>query len=142
MEKDFVRLDREKLQITAHLEGGEDLVVGKDDVELSYFSGGPGGQNVNRHLNGVRLIYHIPESHRSNAVRTQQLVTRVIGKRSMHYNLQAAFEQLAYKIKQYFYVPPIRKKSKTPKKAKEKRLHNKKMKSQKKQSRKPVKDEL
>jgi ribosome-associated protein len=141
MDNNFVEFDRERLKITIHLDG-KDLVVGKDDVDISYFSGGPGGQNVNRNLNGIRLIYNIPEQYRSSAFRTQQLVTRVHGKRSLHHNIQSAFEQLAHKLKQYFYVPPVRKKTKTPKKAKEKRLHDKKMKSQKKQSRKQVKGEL
>jgi len=142
MENDFVTFDRNTLMITIRPEGGKELKITKDDVQISYFSGGPGGQNVNRNLNGVRLIYRIPEEYRMNALRTQELVTRVIGKRSMHHNMQTAFEQLAHKARRYFYVPPHRKKTKTPKRAKEKRLHDKKMKSLKKQSRSKMKDGL
>ncbi|MBU1018115.1 hypothetical protein KKA33_03760 [Patescibacteria group bacterium] len=135
MQNDFVTFDHDKLEITIHPEGGKDLVIKKDDVQISYFSGGPGGQNVNRNQKGVQLIFPIPEAYRRGAQRTQQLVTRVMGKRSLHHNIQAAFEQLAHKAHQYFYVPSARKKTKTPKRAKEKRLKNKKIKSLKKQDR-------
>ena len=135
MENDFLKFDPEKLTITVSLEGRGDLVIDKKNVEISYFSGGPGGQNVNRNLKGVRLIYHIPDTHRMNAVRTREIVTRVIGRRSLHHNLITAFEQLSHKLRQYFYVPPRRKKTKVPKKSKEKRLKTKKMQSLKKQSR-------
>ncbi len=138
MQNDFVTFDRDKLTITVRPEGKKDLVIDKNNVSISYFSGGPGGQNVNRNLKGVQLIFSIPSDYRREAQRTQQLVTRVIGKRSLHQNLQRAFEQLAHKIRQYFYVPPVRKKTKTPRRAKEKRLHNKKMKSMKKETRKRV----
>ena len=138
MENDFVTFDRDRLTITIRLEGKKDLVLNKDNVDISYFSGGPGGQHANRNINGVRLIYRIPDDYRRIAQKTQQLVTRVIGKRSMHHNLQTAFEQLAHKVRQYFYVPPRRKKTKVPKRAKEKRLRGKKMKSMKKETRKRV----
>lgn len=138
MENDFVTFDRDKLTITVRLEGKKDLVIDKNNVDISYFSGGPGGQHANRNLNGVRLIYQIPDDYRRMALKTQQLVTRVIGRRSMHHNLQTAFEQLSHKVRQYFYVPPVRKEAKIPKKAKEKRLKDKKIKSMKKDARKKV----
>lgn len=138
MEKDFVEFNRDEMTITVRLGADSDLVIKKDDVQISYFSGGPGGQNVNRNLKGVQLIYHIPDEHRRAAQKTQQIVTRVIGRRSLHHNLETAFEQLAHKLRNYFYVPPIRKKTKTPKRAKEKRLKNKKAQGLKKQSRQKV----
>jgi len=138
MQNDFVTFDRDKSEITVHLDGRKDLVVNKDNVDISYFSGGPGGQHANRNLKGVQLVFRIPSDCRREAQKTQQLVTRVMGKRSLHHNLQTAFEQLAHKIRQYFYVPTVRKKTKTPKRAKEKRLHDKKMKSMKKETRKRV----
>ncbi|MBN2095927.1 hypothetical protein JW752_00820 [Candidatus Peregrinibacteria bacterium] len=135
MENDFVTFDRDRMEITVHPEGGRDLVINKDSVDISYFSGGPGGQNVNRNLKGVQLIFRIPDTYRRESQKTQQLVTRVMGKRSLHHNLQAAFEQLTHKVRQYFYVPPVRRKTKKPKRADEKRLKNKKIKSLKKQDR-------
>jgi ribosome-associated protein len=132
MEKDFVEFDRDKLTITVHLEDGSTLVVGKDDVKMTAFSGGPGGQNVNKNMNGVRLTYHIPEERRSNAKKTRELVTKSIRQRKREQNVTQAFEQLADKIRRYFEVKPERKETKTPKKEKEKRLKDKKMQSQKK----------
>lgn len=137
MEKDFVSFNREKQEITVNLDG-KNLVINKDNVDISYFSGGPGGQNVNRNMKGVQLIFRIPDKYRLESQKTQQLVTRVMGKRSLHHNLQTAFEQLAHKINQYFYIPPTRKKTKTPKKAKRRRLEDKKRQSQKKEGRKKV----
>lgn len=138
MENNLVEFDRKSFIITVRPDGEGELVIKKDDVQISYFSGGPGGQNVNRNLKGVQLIYHIPDSHRRTAFRTQQLVTRVIGRRSLHHNIETAFEQLAKKLQSYFYVPPIRKATKTPKRAKEKRLQSKKIQSLKKESRQKI----
>ncbi len=138
MENDFVTFDRDKLEIIVRPKGGKEFMVTKKDVQISYFSSGPGGQNVNRNLKGVQLIFPLPSENRHEAQKTRQLVTRVMGKRSLHHNLQTAFEQLAHKLRQYFYVPPVRKKTKTPKGAKERRLQDKKIKSKKKQDRKKV----
>lgn len=136
MQKDFVTLDREALKITVVLDHAENLVVTKNDVEISYYSGGPGGQNVNRSMNGVRIIYEIPESHRRGGAKTKELITRSMNQRSQEQNLRRAFEQLFYKLHRYFYVKPTRKKTRVPGSSKEKRLKNKKMQSLKKEARK------
>ncbi|MBN2087531.1 hypothetical protein JW758_04230 [Candidatus Peregrinibacteria bacterium] len=137
MEKDFVSFDRQKQEITVKL-NGDILTINKNNTDISYFSGGPGGQNVNRNLKGVQLIFRIPEELRRSSQKTQQLITRVSGKMSLHHNLETAFEQLAQKAHNYFYVPEIRKKTKTPKRAKENRLKNKKFQAEKKESRKKI----
>ena len=139
MQNDFVAFDRDKLIITVRLEGGKDLVIDKNNIQISYFSGGPGGQHANRNLKGVQLIFPIPSEYRRMAQKTKQLVTRVIGRRSMHHNLQTAFEQLSHKVRQYFYVPSVRKKTKMPKKMKERRLKDKKRRSEIKQTRGKIK---
>ena len=61
-----------------------------------------------------------------------------MGKRSLHHNIQEAFQQLANKAHHYFYIPSVRKSTRIPKRSKEKRLQNKKVQSQKKESRKKV----
>lgn len=141
MQNDFVSFDREKLEITIHLEKS-DVIIGKNDVYISYFSGGPGGQNVNRNMNGVRLIYRIPEQYRMAAAKTREVVTKSISQRKREQNLTLAFEQLAYKIHRYFYVRPERKKTKIPKSSREKRLKGKKIRSLKKQYRGNIGDGL
>jgi len=137
----FFEFDREKMTFTASLPEGE-LKISKEDLEISFFSGGPGGQNVNKNQNGVRLIYRIPEEFRRTAQKTRELVTRSMGQRSREQNLTQAFSQLAEKLRRYFYVRPERKSTRVPKKSKEKRLHDKKFRSQKKQSRQSPKHDL
>lgn len=133
--------NKEKLTITVHTHRGE-LVIGKDDVEISFFSGGPGGQNVNKNQNGVRVIYKIPVEFLRPAQKTREIVTRCINQRKREQNIIVAFEQLAEKLGRYFYTPPARKRTRTPRSAKEKRLTSKKLLSQKKQGRQSLKHEL
>jgi ribosome-associated protein len=142
MEKDLVEIDRENLKIIVHLGGGKDLVIGKYDIETSYFSGGPGGQNVNKNMNGVRLIYRIPNEYVRGGQKTRELVTRSINQRKKEQNVTLAFEQLADKIRRYFYVQPQRKKTRTPRSAKEKRMYGKKMKGKIKGLRGDVRGDL
>ena len=137
MQHDWFTFDRDKQTISINI-NGKSLVIDKNNIDISYFSGGPGGQNVNRNLKGVQLIFRIPDEFRRASQKTRQLVTRVMGKRSLHHNTEAAFEQLAHKAHAYFYVPPIRIKTKTPRRSKEKRLRNKKFQSQKKEGRKKI----
>lgn len=135
MEQDFVTYDRDSLTITVRPGGKPDLVIKKENVDISYYSGGPGGQNVNRSMNGVRVIYRIPDDYRRQAFRTQEIMTRSMSQRSQEQNLHQAFEQLAHKLRSYFYVKPRRKKSKVPGWSKKKRMRDKKMHSLKKQTR-------
>lgn len=135
MERNLVTFDRDKLEITVHLDEG-DLVVDKKGVRVSYYSEGPGGQNVNKSNKGVRLAFEIPEEHRRNASKTRELITRSMNERSQEQNFRQAFEQLADGLRKYFWVQPERKKTKTPKRAKERRLREKKMQGIKKKSRK------
>ncbi len=138
MEKDWFTYDREKRLISIKTEGKGTLEIGPDEVQVSYFSGGPGGQNVNKNVNGVRLIYHIPEAYLNSFQKTRQIVTRSISQRSREQNMKNAFDQLAEKVKRYFYVPAKRKKTKVPKGSKVKRLQSKKMRGKLKQDRKKV----
>jgi len=137
----FVKFDKDKLIIIIELYNKK-IIISKDDIDVSSFSGGPGGQNVNRNMNGVRLIYRIPNEFRSIAKKTKELVTKSINQRNRHQNMVQAFEQLTDKVRRYFYVQPKRSKTKIPKKSKENRLKNKKYCSQQKQSRKKISDEL
>lgn len=138
MEKEWFEYDRENQKITVQQGDKGEFTITLDNVSVSYFSGGPGGQNVNRNVNGVRLIYHIPEEQLNAFRKTRQLVSRSISQRSKEQNMKQAFDQLAEKVKRYFYVLPERKKTKTPKRSREKRLQSKKMRGKLKQDRKRV----
>lgn len=138
MEKNWFQYDRQNQLIIVRQTNRPELKITPNEVAVSFFSGGPGGQNVNKNLNGVRLIYCIPEDHLNAFQKTRQLVTRSMSQRSREQNMRQAFDQLAEKVRQYFYVLPPRQKTKTPKRSKENRLQNKKMRGKLKQDRKRV----
>lgn len=138
MEENWFHFDRQNLLVTVRLSGKKDLRITPDNAFISYFSGGPGGQNVNKNMNGVRLIYSIPDDYLNAFQKTRQLVTRSMNQRNREQNMRDAFEQLAEKIRKYFYVLPERKKTKVPKGSKESRIQGKKMRGKVKQDRKRV----
>lgn len=138
MERDLIKFAREKHEITVCPPGKQPLLVSKDEVEISFFSGGPGGQNVNKNMNGVRLIYRIPESHLLPFRKTRELIARSMNQRSREQNMKDAFAILAEKLQRYFYVPPRREKTRVPKSSKKKRLNEKKSRASIKQDRKKV----
>ena len=140
MEQGWFDYNREKQLITVNTGAKGVLKIGLSEVSISYFSGGPGGQNVNKNISGVRLIYHIPEPYLNGFQKTRQLVTKSISQRSKEQNKKIAFDQLAEKVKRYFYIPPKRNKTKVPKGSKEKRLQSKKMRGKLKQDRKKMSD--
>ncbi|MBN2306461.1 hypothetical protein JXD20_00585 [Candidatus Peregrinibacteria bacterium] len=138
MDQEWFEYDRENHRITVRQGEKGEFIITPEDVSVSYFSGGPGGQNVNRNINGVQLIYRIPEDRINSFQKTQQLVSRSISQRSKAQNMKQAFDQLADKVRRYFYILPERKKTKVPKRSKEKRLQSKKMRGKLKQDRHKV----
>lgn len=138
MEKEWFEYDRDSQKITVRQDDKGEIIITPDDVSMSFFSGGPGGQNVNRNVSGVQMIYEIPDGHLHSFQKTRQLVSRSISQRSKTQNMKQAFDQLAEKVRRYFYVAPERKKTKIPKGSKEKRLQSKKMRGKVKQDRKRV----
>lgn len=105
--------------------GKQQLIITLDDLEISHFSHGHGGQNVNRHMSGVRLKWVIPASHRLPYKKTREIMVNSYVLRHQHHNLADAFEKLVRKIHEYFYVQPIRKPTRLPRLKKEKRLSEK-----------------
>ena len=62
------------------------------DVEITHFKGsGPGGQNRNKRMTGVRVV-HLPTGIRAEATE----------RRSQNQNLEAALERLDAKIEKLF----------------------------------------
>jgi len=137
MNEHWFEFDQEAGVIKVRPEGKRELLIREADVQVSFFSTGSGGQNVNRHMNGVRLTYTIPEGYLMFQ-KTRELVTRSIAQRSQPSNFKMAFQQLADKVQNYFYIPPFRQKTRTPRRAKERRISDKKFRSQKKGTRKRV----
>lgn len=131
-----VRFDRDNCLITVHHPNG-DLAIGRDNIALSHFSGGPGGQKVNKTMKGVQLRFTVPESHAVNAVRTRELIVRCINQRSLEQNTLQAFAQLAEKLRAYFYVKPRRRPTRPTRGSRETRLEVKKERGLKKINRRP-----
>jgi len=138
MEHDWFKFDRDKEEIIVDQAGKERLVITKKDLEVSAFSGGPGGQNVNRSMNGVRLIYRIPNTHLLTFRKTRELIARSMNQRSKEQNYKDALETLSHKLERYFYVQPDRKTTKVPKRSKKKRMEGKKRRGKLKEDRKKV----
>ena len=138
MPSETFEFDSENERIGVLLPGKMPLVITRNDLDVSYFSGGPGGQNVNRHMNGVRLIYRIPNSHMLTFKKTKTLTVKCIKQRSMEQNFRSALAEMAERIADYFYIQRPRKKTMTPKRSRKKRLENKKIRAGVKTQRKKV----
>ncbi len=142
--EDFVILDHHTLTITVHFEDKPSLIIQPHSSELaiSHFSHGHGGQNVNKHQSGVRLIYTIPESHRRADQPEHTIEVRCHEQRHQHQNMELAFHHLKEKLHEYFYMAPPRFQTRLPYYAKIERLEGKKIQSEKKEFRKPPESEL
>jgi ribosome-associated protein len=136
MENDFIHFDRDNQTITVKFKAKPPLVVGLFNLEVSYFSGGPGGQNVNKNMSGVRLIFRIPEGYRMASRKGHDLIVTCMEQRQREQNLLGAFESLAGKLRSYFYVKPYRKPTKATYGSKQRRLGGKKIHSSIKRNRK------
>lgn len=139
MQNDFVTFDPEALSLVVNFQGQAPLLVHQHDPNLaiSHFSHGHGGQNLNKHQNGVRLIYTIPEFYR-RADRSEHVIeVRCHEQRHQHQNLELAFKHLAEKLHEYFYVAPPRIETQTPFHAHRERLEFKRHRSKKKSLRQP-----
>jgi len=142
MENDFVHFDRDTQAITVKFKAKPPLVVGLFNLEVSYFSGGPGGQNVNKNMSGVRLIFRIPEGYRMPSRKVHDLIVTCMEQRQREQNMLGAFGSLAGKLRSYFYVKPYRKPTKATYGSKQRRLGGKKIHSAIKRNRKIGKSDL
>ena len=122
-------------------------------TELSYRAsraGGPGGQHVNTSSTRIELLWDLPNSRavteeereRIRAKLAQRLDSdgrvRVVAsdRRSQQQNREAADTRLASLVRHALHVPKTRRPTKPTKAAKERRLSDKKRRSEKKQNRK------
>lgn len=135
MENNWFEFDSEKGKIGILLPGKMPLIITKEDLDVSFFSTGNGGQHANRHMNGVRLIYHLPVKYQLPFKKTKELMSRCIAQRNREANFAEALKDLSEKVKAYFYVAPHRTKTKTPRSSKMRRLDDKKRHSQLKKTR-------
>ena len=118
-------------------------------------SSGPGGQNVNKVASKVELHFDLEASQafqenekqrlsrklQNRLTKNGELILQCDESRSQHKNKELVIERFMDLLRKSLIKPKPRKKTKVPKKAKLKRLREKKMNADKKQSRRdPLKD--
>lgn len=95
------------------------------DLEITHLKGsGPGGQNRNKRMSGVRIV-HLPTG----------IVAIATERRSQAQNLEAARERLIEKLEALYHRPIPRVATKRSKSSKLKRINNKRQRGDVKKNR-------
>jgi ribosome-associated protein len=131
----------------------ETLAIPRAELEYrATRSGGPGGQHVNTSSTRIELYWNVRTSTAPDEVQRarilEKLATRIdaegvlrivaANSRSQHQNREAATERLVQAVARALRAPKPRKRTRTPRAAKEARLAQKKRRSRVKQDRGPV----
>jgi ribosome-associated protein len=112
-------------------------------------SSGPGGQNVNKLNTRVTVLFNVAGSPSLSAEQKQQVRSRLTGRidkngvlhvvsqkhRSQEANRRAAVERLQQLVQEALRPVPVRRKTKVPTAARERRLREKKQRSDRKRQR-------
>jgi ribosome-associated protein len=112
-------------------------------------SSGPGGQNVNKLNTRVTVLFNVAGSPSLSAEQKQQVRSRLAGRidkegvlhvvsqkhRSQEANRRAAVERLQQLVQEALRPVPVRRKTKVPTAARERRLREKKQRSDRKRQR-------
>lgn len=97
----------------------------EEDLEITHLKGsGPGGQNRNKRMSGVRIV-HLPTG----------IVVVATERRSQAQNLDAARERLILKLEALFHRPIPRVATKRTRSSKVRRVDNKRQRGDVKKSR-------
>jgi protein subunit release factor B len=103
------------------------MALKETDLEIVHLKGsGPGGQNRNKRQTGIRIT-HLPTG----------LVAVATERRLQSDNLRVAMERMEERLRQHFYRPPKRRKTKKTRGSVERRLEGKKKASSIKRGRSP-----
>lgn len=133
----------------------DDIAIGEEEINFKFVrSSGPGGQNVNKVSTAVKLRFNVvdsptlPSDVRSrliglagNSITAEGiLVIEAQQFSTQERNRQAAIERLVNIIKEASISPKVRRKTKPSAGSNKRRLESKRLRSEVKQRRKPVKD--
>jgi len=140
-------MNQEILPITDH------LAIRLSELGFRFSrSGGPGGQHVNRTATRVELLFDVAHSPSLTEEQRQRLLKRLAGRidsegilrvaaqseRSQLRNRQEAIERLQTLLRQALHIPKRRRRSKVPRWARERRLAEKRRRSETKRYRRNV----
>jgi len=132
-----------------------DLAIPEDEIQINFIrSSGPGGQNVNKVSSAVQLRFNVFESPTLSAEIQERLVNlagnRITDEgiliiearqyRTQEQNRKAALEKLVKLIQEAAKEPSVRRETKPPLRAKERRLEIKRQRSEIKRLRKNIID--
>ena len=132
-----------------------DLAIPEDEIQINFIrSSGPGGQNVNKVSSAVQLRFNVIESPTLSAEIQERLVNlagnRITDEgiliiearqyRTQEQNRKAALEKLVKLIQEAAKEPSVRRETKPPLRAKERRLEIKRQRSEIKRLRKNIID--
>lgn len=120
-----------------------DLVIPGSDLEERFDTpGGPGGQHANRTASAVTLRFDVTASSLPEAAKTRLLTrlgevveVRASDSRSQARNREIARDRLAQRLEDSLKAPKKRKRTKPSKAARERRLTDKKSRSEVKRAR-------
>ncbi len=132
------------------IEIGKGIFISEDRIVFKASrSGGPGGQNINKVNTRITLLFDVLNCVSFSDTQKQRIlkrlatradkngVIRVVSQkfRTQNANRRVAVERLRELLKEALETKPIRKKTKVPYSAKQRRLEEKKRRSQLKQQR-------
>ncbi|UCE98869.1 MAG: aminoacyl-tRNA hydrolase [Planctomycetota bacterium] len=129
---------------------GGGIFIPEDKIEFKFSrSGGPGGQNVNKVNTRVTLLFDVAGCESFSGEQKKQILRRLATRanrngvlrvvcqryRTQRANREAAVERLGELLREALKKKTVRKKTKVPKYAREKRLEEKKKRSMLKKQR-------
>jgi ribosome-associated protein len=132
------------------------VTIARDELVVrATRSGGPGGQHVNTSATRVEVLWHPSTSRSLGDAERQHVVSRLASRvdgsgfvrvvasehRSQRQNREAAEERLAELVRRALVVPKRRVRTRTPRSAVERRLADKKRRSEQKRYRRSSPDE-
>lgn len=132
-----------------------DLGISEDEIQIKFIrSSGPGGQNVNKVSTAVQLRFNVIDSPTLPADIQERLMSLAANRiteegiliieahqyRSQERNRQAAIGRLVELIQEAAIEPSVRRETEPPSRSKERRLENKRHRSEVKRLRKNIID--